>query len=241
MKSRSALKAACTVLFVVLAFAIRVFADDVPKFRDPDANEHVKKWGPFIADYVASYEAMEAELKKRKYAAMDMGLFSRLKELQGEAVKVIGKLEPDEKKKFQDFFIECMNKITEVNEQIVKAKRDSPQRAGAGAASTPNTDDVPKFRDPDVNEYVEKLGQFIADYIASCEAMKAELKKGKYAAMDMGLISRLKELNGEAVKVVGKLEPDEKKKFQDFNIECMNKIREVTEQTVNTTRDSPQR
>ena len=114
MKSRSALKAVGTVLFVVLAFAIGVFADDVPTFRDPDVNEHVKKWSPFIRDFAANYEAMEAG----KSATMDLGLFSRLRELQKEALEVTRKLEPDEKQKFHDFSESAWTKFPKLTRRL---------------------------------------------------------------------------------------------------------------------------
>ena len=118
MKFRSALRAACTVFFVVLVFAIRVFADDVPTFRNPYVNTFVKSWSQFVHDYV---EAMKADDWSKAQA-----IESRIPELQTELEKLSGKVKPDEEPKFKLYIMQCQDKIWSEQETCLKKALEKP-------------------------------------------------------------------------------------------------------------------
>ena len=91
MKTRSALKTGFVLLFLVLAFGDRLFADDIPTFSDPDLNIFVKSYAQFVIDYVDAYKAAKSGDNSKLQA-----LQSRTGELQAQAAEIPGKIKPDE-------------------------------------------------------------------------------------------------------------------------------------------------
>jgi hypothetical protein len=120
MKSRSALKTVSTVLFVVLVFAIRVFADDVPKFSDNDVNTYVTSWSRFNRDVFAA--AAHWETADRSTL---LGLQSRAQELATQAAQVARKVNPDEKEKFSRYMTECFNNFEDFADRLRKSMSEA--------------------------------------------------------------------------------------------------------------------
>jgi len=109
MKTRSALRKGCTLLFVVLAFGNRLFADDIPTFSDPDVNIFVKSYAQFVIDYVDAYKAAKTGDGSKLQA-----LQPRTRELQAQAAEIPSKIKPDEADKFSTFIDRCSEKISNV-------------------------------------------------------------------------------------------------------------------------------
>ena len=112
MKTRAALKTGCTLLFVVLAFGTRLFADDIPAFSDPDVNTFVKSYAQFVTDYVDAYNAAKTGDSSKLPA-----LQPKSRELQVQAAQIAGKIKPDESEKFSAFVGRCSEKISAVTKQ----------------------------------------------------------------------------------------------------------------------------
>jgi len=112
MKTRSALKTRFVLLFLVLAFGDRLFADDIPTFSDPDLNIFVKSYAQFVVDYVDAYKAAKTGDKSKLQA-----LQSRTGELQAQAAEIPGQIKPDEAEKFSTFIDRCSEKISDVTKQ----------------------------------------------------------------------------------------------------------------------------
>jgi hypothetical protein len=112
MKTRAALKTGCTLLFVVLIFGTRLFADDIPTFGDPDVNSFVKSYAQFVTDYVDAYKAAKSGDNSKLQA-----LEPKSRELQVQAAQITGKIKPDEAEKFSAFVGRCSEKISAVTKQ----------------------------------------------------------------------------------------------------------------------------
>jgi hypothetical protein len=112
MKTRSALKRGCTLLFVVLAFGNHLFADDKPTFSDPAVNTFVKSYAQFVIDYVDAYKAAKTGDSSKLQA-----LQPRTRELQVQAAEISGKIKPDEAEKFSTFIGRCSERISDVAKQ----------------------------------------------------------------------------------------------------------------------------
>ena len=112
MKNRPALKTGCTLLFIVLVFCSRLFADEIPTFTDPDVNTFVKGYAQFVIDYVDAYKAAKAGDSSKLQA-----LQSKSRELQAQAAQIPGKIKPDEAEKFSSFVGRCSEKISDVTKQ----------------------------------------------------------------------------------------------------------------------------
>jgi hypothetical protein len=127
MKSRSALRAA-TVFFVVLVFAIRVFADDVPTFRDPYVNTFVKSWSQFVHDSVEALKDGDWYAEGHAYGdrSKAQAIESRGEELQTQLEHVAGKVKPDEKQKFEEYIIRGEQKILLEQETCLKKSLEKP-------------------------------------------------------------------------------------------------------------------
>jgi hypothetical protein len=107
MKTRSALRTGCTLLFVILGFSNRLLADDIPTFSDPDVNIFVKSYAQFVIDYVDAYKAAKTGDGSKLQA-----LQPRTRELQAQAAEIPGKIKPDEAEKFRTFIERCSEKIS---------------------------------------------------------------------------------------------------------------------------------
>jgi hypothetical protein len=112
MKTRSVLKAGSTLLFVVLAFGTRLFADDIPTFSDPDVSAFVKSYAQFVTDYVDAYKAA-----KNGDTSKLQALQPKSRDLQVQAAQIPGKIKPDEAEKFSAFIGRCSEKIADVTKQ----------------------------------------------------------------------------------------------------------------------------
>jgi hypothetical protein len=112
MKTRVALKTGCTLLFVVLAFGTRLFADDIPAFGDPDVNSFVKSYAQFVTDYVDAYKTAKTGDNSKLQA-----LEPKSRELQVQAAQIAGKIKPNEAEKFSAFIGRCSEKISAVAKQ----------------------------------------------------------------------------------------------------------------------------
>jgi hypothetical protein len=116
MKSRSALKAGRSVLFLVLAFAIRVFADDLPKFSDQDVNTYVKSWSSFNRGFVAATANWETVDRSTLLA-----LESRAQELATQTAGVVLKVHPDETEKFTRYMTLCFKNFDDFTDRLKKS------------------------------------------------------------------------------------------------------------------------
>jgi hypothetical protein len=112
MKSRSALHPLCVIAFVVLSFASRIFADEVPTFSDPDVTAFVKNYAQFVHDYEDAYKEMKAGNNSKVQA-----LQAKSTELQTEAGNVSTKVKPDEAQRFTDFIQKCAQKLLDITKQ----------------------------------------------------------------------------------------------------------------------------
>ena len=112
MKTRSAFKKGCTLLFVLLTFGNHLLADDIPTFSDPDVNIFVKSYAQFVIDYVDAYSAAKTGDSSKLEA-----LQARTRELQAQAAEIPGKIKPDEAEKFSSFIGRCSEKISDVTKQ----------------------------------------------------------------------------------------------------------------------------
>lgn len=112
MKTRVALKTGCTLLFFVLAFGTRLFADDIPAFGDPDVNSFVKSYAQFVTDYVDAYKTAKTGDNSKLQA-----LEPKSRELQVQAAQIAGKIKPNEAEKFSAFIGRCSEKISAVAKQ----------------------------------------------------------------------------------------------------------------------------
>lgn len=120
MKSRSALKAVYTVLFVVLVFAIRVFADDVPTFSDPDVNTYVTSWSKLNRDWFAAASNWETVDNQTM-----LELVSRTQELATQAAQVARKVKSGEKEKFTQYMTQCFHDFDDFNNRLKKSMSEA--------------------------------------------------------------------------------------------------------------------
>jgi hypothetical protein len=109
MKSLSIFHPLGVVLLLTLSFAIRVFADDIPTFSDPDVSSFVKKYAQFVVDYEDAYKAMKAGDNSKVQA-----LQTKAAELQTESGNVSEKVKPEEAQRFTEFIQRCSQRLVDI-------------------------------------------------------------------------------------------------------------------------------
>jgi|ERR1700693_1237034 len=126
MKYRTAFKVPYTVIFAVLVFAIRVLADDVPTFSDPDVNVFLKSWSQNTESLC---QLMDEIVTNKAIDASDMStvlaLQSRAEELAAQAARIARKLKPDEKEKFMGYWTQCNKNFDDAKNRLIKYIGDS--------------------------------------------------------------------------------------------------------------------
>ena len=116
MKSCSAFKAVCSVLFGVLLFAVPVFADHVPTFSDPEVNAYVQSWSEFVRDY----DAATASFKTTDRSKV-LTFLSRAQVLQAQASQVVLKVKLDERQRFMQYMMQCSKNISDLSDRFKRS------------------------------------------------------------------------------------------------------------------------
>ena len=106
MKWTSLGKAIGVGLFA-LTLTGRILADEIPTFTEPEVNTFVKSYAQFADDYVVASKAIKAG-----DGSKIQELQSKSTELQAEAIKMMGKLKPEESDKFSTFITGCAQRIS---------------------------------------------------------------------------------------------------------------------------------
>jgi hypothetical protein len=107
MMKWTSLGKAISVALLALTLTGRMLADDIPTFTQPEVNTFVKSYAQFADDYAAAYKAIKAGDSSKLQE-----LQSKSAELQAEAIKMLGKLKPEEAEKFTAFITGCTQKIS---------------------------------------------------------------------------------------------------------------------------------